>query len=193
MHTLQETLGIMAGILSLAGYIPYIFTTIKGQTQPNKATWFIWTLVGGLLASSYGAEGDLKAIWLPIGYFIGPLIVAILSIRYGYSIWTLLDKACVVVALISIVPWLISKNPTFTLVINVLIDSTGAIPTIVKSFQEPDTEDIHAWFIFFVANTLELLAISQWGISALYPIYLFFLAGIIVLFLLRGKLKKKVC
>lgn len=184
-----ETIGIIAGVLAIAGYIPYIYTTIKGKTQPNKATWFIWTLVGGLLAFSYMAEGDAHAIWLPLGYFLGPLITAILSLRYGYATWTKIDVICIIAALISIIPWVLSKDATMTLLFNVLIDASGAIPTIIKTYREPETEDLTAWVVFFVANTLQLFAISNWlNWSVTYPIYLFFLAGIMVLFIVKGKL-----
>ncbi len=186
---MHETLGIIAGILALLGYIPYIYSIFKGTTRPNRATWFIWTIVGGLLAFSYIAEGDQTSIWLPLGYFIGPFIVALLSLKYGYAIWTKLDTFCTVAALISIVPWVLSDNAIFTLIINVIIDATGAIPTLVKTYSEPETEDLPAWAIFFVANTIQLFAISIWGIAAIYPIYLFFLAGAMVAFILKGKIK----
>ncbi|OGT38456.1 MAG: hypothetical protein A3F11_10025 [Gammaproteobacteria bacterium RIFCSPHIGHO2_12_FULL_37_14] len=191
MSNLYETLGILAGILALVGYIPYIYTTIRGKTRPNKATWIIWTVIGGLIAFSYLFEGDKNTIWLPLGYFIGPLVVAILSFRYGYSEWSKLDIACLVVGAISIIPWIISDNAIFTLLINVFIDATGAIPTVVKTYREPETEDFSAWTIFFIANTLELLAIEQWNLAAIYPIYLFILAASIVLFIVKGKLKKQ--
>lgn len=191
MSNIHETLGIIAGVLALIGYVPYIISIFAGKTRPNKATWIIWTLVGGLLAFSYLAEGDRNAIWVPIGYFIGPLIVAILSFRYGYATWTKFDKICVVVALISIVPWVLSKDATFTLLINVFIDLAGALPTILKSYREPETEDFSAWFIFFVANTIEVFSISRWNIAATYPIYLFLLAGSIVVLILKGKIRNK--
>jgi hypothetical protein len=171
-----EMLGIIAGILAIGGYVPYIYSTARGITKPNRATWIIWTIVGGLLAFSYIAEGDQHSIWLPLGYFIGPLIVAILSFRFGYAEWTRLDTICMVAAAISIIPWILSDNATLTLLINVAIDASGAIPTLVKTYREPETEDFTAWFIFFVANTLQLFAIEMWNIAALYPIYLFFLA-----------------
>lgn len=188
--TNYEIIGIIAGILAIGGYVPYIYSIFHGDTQPNKATWFIWTLVGGLLAFSYLAEGDQSSIWLPFGYFLGPLFVAILSLRYGYATWTKLDTICIVAALISIVPWILSDNATLTLLINVALDATGAIPTLVKTFKEPETEDLSGWAIFFTANTLQLFAISQWHLAASYPIYLFLLAGAMVIFILRGKLKK---
>src|SRR3990167_10674293 len=192
MSNLYEILGIIAGILALVGYIPYIYTTVRGKTRPNKATWIIWTVIGGLIAFSYLFEGDKNTIWLPLGYFIGPLIVAILSFRFGYSEWTKLDIICLVVGGISIIPWIIADNAMFTLLINVFIDATGAIPTLVKTYREPETEDLTAWFIFFVANTLEIFAIEQWNLAALYPVYLFILAGLMVLFILRDKLKNKI-
>lgn len=188
MDNIHEILGIVAGILALVGYIPYIASIIKGKTQPNKATWFIWTLVGGLLAFSYVAEGDKYSIWLPLGYFLGPLITAILSLRYGYSKWSTLDKICIVAAVISILPWLLSKDASLTLIINVFIDSAGAIPTVVKTFREPETEDFTAWLIFAIANTIQLFAISFWNVAAIYPVYLFILAGTILLFIVRGKI-----
>lgn len=185
-------IGIVAGVLALGGYIPYIYTIFTGATKPNKATWIIWSVVGGLLAFSYLAEGDPNSIWLPLGYFIGPLIVAILSFRYGYSEWSKLDIICLVTAMISVIPWVLSKDATLTLVINVLIDSTGAIPTLVKTYREPDTEDLTAWTIFFIANTLQLFSISQWHISVIYPVYLFFLAAAMVLLIVKDKIRKSV-
>ncbi|EKD71766.1 MAG: hypothetical protein ACD_46C00103G0007 [uncultured bacterium] len=190
MGNIHEIIGIIAGILALAGYIPYIISILRGKTKPNRASWFIWALVGGLLAFSYFAEGDPHAIWLPIGYFIGPFITAVLSIRYGYSEWTRLDTFCIIAALISIIPWVLSQDAILTLIINVIIDAAGAIPTLVKSYYEPETEDFTAWLIFFIANTLQLFAITIWNLSAIYPIYLFFLAGIITYFIVKDKIKQ---
>lgn len=186
-----QMLGMIAGIIAISGYIPYIYSILKGHTQPNRATWFIWTIVGGLLAISYIAEGDQHSIWLPLGYFFGPLITAILSLRYGYAEWTKLDTICIVAAVISIIPWVLSDNANATLVINLLIDMIGSVPTLVKTFREPETEDLLAWVFFFVANTLQLFAIEMWNLASLYPIYLFVLATSMVLFILRGKIVAK--
>jgi hypothetical protein len=186
-----ETIGIIAGILAISGYIPYIYSIITGETKPNRATWFIWTIVGGLLAFSYIAEGDQNSIWLPLCYFLGPLMVALLSLKYGYAEWSHLDTICIVAATLSIIPWIYADSASTTLIINLIIDSTGAIPTLVKTFREPETEDLVAWLVFFVANTLQLFAISLWNLASLYPIYLFLLATSMVIFILRGKISRK--
>lgn len=183
----REILGIIAGILAIGGYIPYIISTLLRKTKPERASWIIWTIVGGILAFSYMATGDLKAIWLPFGYFFGPFIVMILSIWYGYSSWSKLDTFCIIAAILTLIPWFFYHEAIVTLLLNVLIDCLGAIPTIIKTYQEPDTEDLTAWIVFLIANTLQLFAITDWNLSAIYPIYLFVLASLIVLFIFKGK------
>lgn len=185
-----ETIGIIAGILSLAGYIPYIHDILYGSTRPNRSTWLIWTLVGGLLAASYIAKGDLNSIWMPLAYFIGPMVIAILSLRYGYAKWTRLDTICVIAALVSLLPWLIAHDVTLTLIINLIIDIAGAIPTLVKTYREPKTEELFSWFIFFIATIVQFFAIRMWNIAALYPVYLFLLAGIMLVLIIRGKIAR---
>jgi len=190
MTNIHQTIGIVAGILAIGGYVPYIISILRGKTRPERATWLIWTIVGGLLAFSFLASGDKNAIWVPMGYFLGPFITALLSIRYGYTVWSKLDTFCVIAALLSILPWVFSKDATLTLLINVFIDSTGALPTVIKTYREPETEDLTAWIVFFIANTLELFAIQQWNIASVYPVYLFVLAGTIVFCILLDKIKK---
>jgi uncharacterized protein with PQ loop repeat len=184
MHLTHEVIGIIAGILGLLGCIPYLASIFKRKTRPNKASWIIWALVGGLLAFSYFEDGDKNALWLPLSYFLGPFFIAILSFRYGYSEWSKLEIVCIIMAALSILPWLISANAVVTLLINVLIDSMAAVPTLIKSYREPESEDLTAWLIFLIAGTMELFAISTWDITSIYPLYLFFLTGSVVLLIL---------
>lgn len=186
----QEIIGLIAGIIAISGYIPYIISIFRRTTQPNRATWIIWTIIGGLLAFSYMAGGNHESIWLPFGYFVGPFIVAILSFKYGYNQWTRLDTYCLIAAALSLIPWIYADSPSLTLLINLFIDGSGALPTIVKTYKEPETEDFFAWLVFFIANTLQLFAISTWNLSSLYPIYLFFLAGTITVLTFLDKWRK---
>lgn len=186
----QEVIGIIAATIGIAGYIPYIISIFQGKTLPNRATWIIWTFIGGLLAFSYMAEGNPESIWLPFAYFLGPFIVALLSIKYGYTTWTRLDTFCMVAATLSVIPWILSHDAAFTLIINLIIDSTGAVPTLVKTYREPETEDAFSWLIFFIANTLQLFAVSTWNLASLYPIYLFILAGSITTLTYAHKWRK---
>ena len=182
--------GLISGFISLFGYLPYIISIIRGNTQPNRATWLIWTVVGFLLALSYYITGDIKACWVPVAFFIGPLIVTILSFFYGHSQWSILDKICLATAGISIIVWSMTGNAVLALLINVLIDFIGAIPTLYKTYYHPESEDLMAWVLFFIGSAINVAAIMTWDITVIYPLYLVSITFTMVLLLLLLKTKE---
>ncbi|MBV6624110.1 MAG: hypothetical protein KI793_14420 [Rivularia sp. (in: Bacteria)] len=189
MSNWQETIGIIAGLLSLLGFIPYVVAIQQKKTQPNKATWCIWAIVGIILCTSYYLSGAINTIWVPLALAIGHVVIAILAFIYGKGSWNSFDKTCILGAAISLVLWWHYKSPLIALSINIAIDFLGALPTIRKSYREPETEDLLSWIIFLLAHTLNLIAIKQWSLSILaYPVYLFLTVATIVILLLRPKI-----
>jgi hypothetical protein len=65
-----ETIGIIAGIISFSAYFLYIATTIYGKTKPNRVTWWILTLIGLLIASSYYVSGARASIIAQISLIV---------------------------------------------------------------------------------------------------------------------------
>src|SRR3989338_2992942 len=76
----KSVLGIIAGIIALLAYVVYIF---RGKSKPNRVTWWIWAFMGLVLALSYKFSGADNTVWVPYVEFLGPLTIAILSIKYG--------------------------------------------------------------------------------------------------------------
>lgn len=183
----NEILGIIAGIISFSSYSIYIFTVLVKKTQPNRATWWILTMIGIMIASSYYAGGARATIWVAVSYILGPLIIAFLSLKYGHGSWEKLDKWCLTVAIISLPIWYISGSALLTLTINIFLDFIGLLPTIKKSYLKPDTESGLAWLLATVAGLLNVLAIDHWILAiAVYPIYLSLLNGFITILLFIG-------
>ncbi len=193
MPDITAIAGRVAGILALAGGIPYIIAILRKQTKPNKATWWIWTVVGFTLGASYYSSGADHTIWVPVSYIIGPFVVAILSLKYGEGGWTRFDRICLLGAVISVALWWMSNSPLIALCINLFIDFMGALPTIRKSYYKPEGEDRSAWIIFLIGNTVNLFAVEKWTFAiAAYPIYMFVADCLIVtLLLLRPRNQKK--
>src|SRR3989344_6543620 len=186
----KELVGIIAGILSFSAYFLYIFTTIFGKTKPNRATWWILTLIGLMIASSYYVGGARATIWVAATYVLGPFIIAILSLKYGEGKWEKLDKWCLIIALISIPIWYISKSAILVLAINIFLDFIGLVPTIKKSYLRPEGEDRFAWTLESFAGLLNIFAIERWVFAiAFYPIYLLTINGIITILLYRPLFK----
>ncbi|OGE84247.1 MAG: hypothetical protein A3B23_00425 [Candidatus Colwellbacteria bacterium RIFCSPLOWO2_01_FULL_48_10] len=190
----SQVMGITAGVVSLAGYIPYIFSTIKGKTEPSKSTWWILTLVGVMLWASYKASGGGDTLWVPIAYIAGPFVVAILSLFKGEKGWSVLDSVCVAGALVAAIVWWITGSSFLAFVICVLVDFIGVIPTIWKSYHRPWTESRFAWGFWFLGSVINIAGTVVWipsrGLylnwdvpTAIYLSYMHFFNGFIFLLL----------
>ena len=178
--------GLCAGLLSMAAFIPYLRSMFQGKTRPNRATWWIWTVVGILIALSYHSSGAGHTIWVPVSYVLGPFITAIFSLKYGEGGASLLDKCCFTGTAMSVLLWLWLKSPFSTLFINLIIDFLGALPTIQKSYRRPEQENLLAWILFACANTLNLFVLKKMAVSHLiYTGYMVFCSYLILGLLLR--------
>jgi hypothetical protein len=190
--TIQSWLGMIAGVLTLTGFIPYWWAIVRGQTRPNRATWWIWTIVGIIIAVSYRASGATSTMWVPITYVIGPFCTALLAIKFGADGWTKLDTICMVGVGVGLILWGVYRSPHLTLGLNIGIDFLGALPTIRKSIRDPDSEDLFSWLLFAIANIINLLAVDLWEWQIIvYPIYMVLITTIICWYLWWGRRQKQ--
>ncbi|MBI5887059.1 MAG: hypothetical protein HZB85_10850 [Deltaproteobacteria bacterium] len=171
--------GWLAGVLGLAGFIPYIISIIRKETTPNRATWLIWTLVGVMLGGSYYAGGATDTIWVAVSYVAGPFIIFILSIRRGEGGWTGIDKACLFTAAASAFFWWFTGSALIGLCLSLLADVMGAAPTVVKAFRRPEGEDKLSWTLWALSGLINLAAIDDWAAFSIvaYPAYMLICAG----------------
>jgi hypothetical protein len=187
-----EIFGIIAGILSFIAYLSYIVTILLGKTRPSRSTWWVLTLVGMLIASSYYAGGARTTIWIALSYVVGPFIIALLSLKYGEGKWERLDTYCFTGSIIGAVVWYVAHSALLGLIINIGIDFLGLIPTVKKSFLHPQGENRLAWTLELIASFLNMFAIDRWSFSIIiYPIYLLVMNGIIALSLYLPMFKKR--
>jgi hypothetical protein len=170
----------MAGVISSFSYIPYIASIIRKETIPARASWIIWSLLSFTILASYHSLGATSTIFLVIAYAVGTLITMVFSIFYGVGGWTKFDRLCLAVSISSLVVWWITDSAFLALVMNIIVDLTGTLPTIKKVYRLPDSENKLAWSCFFVGSFFNVLAINElsWHI-ALYPILLFVAIGIV--------------
>jgi hypothetical protein len=177
----------------LLGFVPYISEIVQGKTRPNRATWWIWTVVGAMLCASYYASGARHTVWVAVSYVLGPLITALVSLRYGEGGWDRFDRACLGASLLSLLVWWLARSPLLALTANIGLDLLGALPTIRKSYHEPEAESLRSWMVFLLADALNLCALGAWSLAtSLYPVYLFILAAVLVTLMLRPQIMRVV-
>lgn len=183
-------IGLIAGVISFTAYIPYAISTLKKQTQPNRATWLVWAISSWTLVASSWVLGARNTLWVFMASALGQLTIAILAIKLGQAKWLLFDKICFSLALIGIIIWIAFNSPAVALMMSIIVSLLGLIPTLMKAWKQPETESPTAWALFQIGNSLNLLAINQfvWTI-AICPIYNFFASGSIFLAVFRKKIK----
>lgn len=185
-------IGLAAGAIALFAYFVYIRSIIRGETKPNKTTWWIWTFMGAVVGVSYYFSGAESTMWVAVSEFIGPLSIALLSIKYGTGgVEDRTDLICLVGAIISIILWIIFDSAVVALVTNLAVDIFAALPTIKHIKHNPQDENMAGWFITWIADCVNIFAIDRpiFGVIV-YPLYMFIIDGIMVFILWKSKKKK---
>jgi hypothetical protein len=183
----------LAGLISFSAYIIYIISIFRGKTKPSRSTWWILTLVGGLILWSSYSLGLYGSLWIQTSYVLGPLLLAILSIKYGEGTGlSVLDKICLIGAALSGLLWIIFNSPLIGFLGSIVVDFIGLIPTIRKSFLTPEEEDPNAWLIETISSVLNLFAVTAWFSldqkDWIYALYLALVNGGLTILLWRKRI-----
>jgi hypothetical protein len=168
-----EVLGIISGILGFICIAPYIRDIYKKTTKPERASWLIWTILGGISFFSQLAKGASNSLWMTGANTLAVAVVFILAIRYGEGGLASRDIKALLVALLGLVAWYFTKEPAFALIIVILVDASGAILTILKAYEDPGSETMSTWFLSGLGGLVAAFAVGSFDwILLSYPIYI---------------------
>jgi len=187
---IQAILGIAAGVISTAAYIPYFASILKGRTRPNRATWWIWAVLGIIICASYWSVGARSTFWYTLP--IGMVTTALLSLKYGVGGWTPFDRLCLGGAAAGLLLWWVSGIPFTALAVGMIIDMIGYFPTMRKIWGGSGSEDRLTWAMFLAAAVLNVAAIDKWTLEiAFYPLYIVVFNALVLALILRESAKPR--
>lgn len=173
---ISEKFIILGVLLQLWGCFVYAKDTLKGETKPNRVTWFLWFLAPTIAFAAEVNEGVGLVSLMTLSVGLGPLIVLVASFANRKSYWELhrTDYLCGLLSMLGLVLWLIYQDGTIAIVLNIFADLCAAAPTLVKSFKHPETESVEAYWVAAVNAGITLLAIDIWNVAHYgFPIYIF--------------------
>lgn len=191
---LDERFNILALIIALIGGGSYLIDTLKGRIQPNKVSWFLWIIAPtvAFLAEIKQDVGLPSLLTFAAGFI--PLLVFISSFVNKKSYWKIekFDLACGALSILGLILWQTTQIGNLAIIFSIIADAMAAMPTIAKSYKEPESESSFAFFAFFISSIITLLTISNWTFANYgFPIYLLFLDGVIFV-LIKFKLGRKI-
>lgn len=184
---------IIGAAVQLIGISFYIKGVLKGDTQPNRVSWLLWSIapmIGSAAAVTNGVG------WAALPVFIsgfGPLLVFISSFVNKKSYWKLetFDYICGLLSILALVLWVITKQAVVAIVFSIASDAFAAIPTLVKAWNHPKTESIGPYLTGLFNASTSFVAIRTWSFSSWgFPLYLLIIDGLLLLCSLNHKIFK---
>jgi hypothetical protein len=186
-----EFLVVVAAVLSILAASVYIRSMFTGKTKPNRVTWLMWA-VAPLIAAAASLSSGVGWAVLPV-FMAGfsPLMIFTASFFAKKAYWKLstFDYFCGVLSGLALVMWWLTKNANVAIVFAIASDALASIPTLVKSWSNPETESIWPYVvgIFGAASSLVVAAVLTFSAYA-FPSYLLVINPLVLLAIYRRQL-----
>lgn len=156
---------VFAGaLLGLIGSVRYAVAITHGRARPNLVTWSLWAaapLIGFLAQLDSGV--GLPAV-MTLAASAGPLIVVATSLvaRLHYAHLGAFDLACALVSTGALAVWLGWGEAPLAVLFAVAADAVAALPTLIKAWRHPDSENTLFYVLVAIGATITLMTISAW-------------------------------
>jgi len=190
---ISENFVWVALLIDFLGGINYLLYTIQGKVKPNKISWFLWGVIPliAFIAQVKQGVGLQSLFTLVIG--LTPLLVFFASFMNKKSSWkiTKLDIACGGISVLGLMLWVLTGVGNVAIFFSIIADLTAALPTVVKSYYNPESENYLVYLATTIASAIILLTIKEWNFQTYgYPLYVFVICIVFVL-LIKFKIGKK--
>lgn len=184
---IDERFIILSLLISFAGALQYIVKTLKGETKPNRVTWFLWTLIP-LIAFFAMLQKEVSITPLITTFLSGfiPLLIFAASFLNKKAFWriTKFDYICGALSLVGVAGWIIVKDGNIAIWFAIFADILAGSPTIIKAYKYPKTE---SWFNYFGGGLnalVTLLTIKNWTFASVaWVMDIFIMCAILFVFI----------
>ena len=162
---IKESIAVVAALLAIAGNLPYIIDIIRHRVRPHAYTWFVWSIVSGIVLAGQVTKGAGWGALPTLASEVFTILIFLLCLRYGYKGITRTDTYFLIVALLGLIPWYFFKDPTASVIIAVLIDLVAFVPTLRKTWREPATETPLLYGMNVLRHCLALFSLQTYNIA----------------------------
>lgn len=162
---MKEIFALIAAIFAIAGGLPYLRDVLQRRIQPHPYTWLVGSTVSainffGMIVKGAGIGA------LPTAVSEGfTIIIFVFSLRYGFREIPKTDVIFLIIAVGGIFPWILTKDPTISIIIAVGIDLVSFIPTIRKTWRYPETETSSIYSMNVLRHILTLFSLETYNIA----------------------------
>ena len=157
-------IGIVTGLITSFWYIKEM---LYGTTRPNLVSWVLWTFapfIGVFFQLKAGAGLSVLPVFMA-GF--GPFLVIVFSLWNKNSYWKIntFDLICGFFSVVALMIYIFTYNLEISILFAIISDGLAAIPTLIKSWKFPETENSVTYLGGIFSSILGLLIIDNWVFS----------------------------
>lgn len=187
---MKELFAILAALLVIAGHAPYVRSMLRRTIEPHPYTWFVGAVISSIVfAGQYFGGAGIGILPTAVSALFS-LSIFLLSFRYGFRGITKFDTALLALAILAIGPWLLTDDPTLSVVFAVGIDLIAFVPSLRKTWLRPQSEPRLVYAVNLVRHSFALMALEAYTlVTALHSIAMLAASGTMLLLIKRRSLR----
>lgn len=162
-------------LISFSGGLSYLVATLRGRVQPNRVTWFLWSLAPLIAFAAEARQGVGLPALMTFMVGFSPLLVFLASFVSRTAQWPVgrFDLLCGLLSLSGLVLWLVTKVGDIAILFSILADALAAVPTLTKAFRRPESENAYAFAAMAAGAAITLLTVNVWNFATYgFPLYI---------------------
>ena len=162
---MKATIAIVASLLAIVGNVPYLHDIVTRKVKPHPYTWFVWSIVSCTIFFGQIAKGAGVVAIPTAASEIFTIIIFFFSLQYGFKKINHIDTIFLIIALLGFIPWIITKDPTMSVIVAVSVDLVAFMPTIRKTWKNPETETGLLYSMNVLRHILMLFSLEAYNIA----------------------------
>jgi hypothetical protein len=189
---LDERWVLLGAALSLVGMVQYLRGMFRGEgeVQPNRVTWACWALAPLVAFAAELDEGVglRSAMTFIVGF--SPLVIFLASFANRAAYWRIgpFDTACGVLSVAAVAGWALTRSGVIAIVFAIVADAVAGVPTLVKTWRRPETEEPLIFLFAMLNGVIALLTIDRWTTAeAAFPLYIALIGLALTAIAYRGR------
>jgi hypothetical protein len=185
----KEVLGLAAVLFEIASIAIYYYSIFRRETRPHLYTHLVWAIAAFVVFAGQFVSGAGPGAWATGTSAFFTAGIVILSLRYGTTDVTRSDAIALAAALLTIVPWILTKDPLWSVILACLVDVWAMLPTFRKTWNDPHSESLLSWMLSEGRTIFAFAALLTYSVTTwFYPVEVFLLdATLIGMILIRRR------
>lgn len=185
---LKVTLALVGIGFEVVSSLLYYRDIFRGKTKPHLFTFLVWSIVTTVAFLGQLAGGGEAGSWITGASALMIISVVPLCFWFGTKDITRTDTFFLVAALLSIVPWILTKDPLWSVILATLIDALAMFPTLRKTWRDPTSESLPAWIAAEAKILCGIAALAIYTpLTWIYPVQALTMNGILIAIILLGR------